>query len=104
MAISRRELVGGLALATVNLNAVIGSSPASAQQGTNPKIEIEINNTATPDDDYLTWAPTPARIKLAAPGPSAVAVTLTNDPDQPIPAGRSQPLDGKLAFAEKVAV
>lgn len=103
MTISRRELVGGLALATVDLSAAIVSSPALAQ-GANPKIEIEINNTPTPDDDYLTWAPTQARIKLSAPGSSAVLVTLTNDPDQPIPAGRSQPLDGKLAFAEKVAV
>ncbi|WP_445220507.1 tyrosinase family protein [Bradyrhizobium sp. Pa8] len=102
MTISRRELVGGLAFATVDFAAIV-SSPASAQQETNPKIEIEINNTLTLDDDYLTWAPTPARIKLAAPGPSAVTVTLTNDPDQAIPAGRSQPLDGRVAFAEKVA-
>jgi hypothetical protein len=74
-----------------------------AQPGGQPSVEIEINNTPTPADDYLTWAPTPARIRLAAPGAGAVTVTLTNDPEQPIPEGRTQPLDGKVAFAEKVA-
>lgn len=102
MAISRRSVISGLALASVDLQSVFGQTPASAQDADQPAVEIQINNTPTTTDDYLTWAPTPARIRLAAPGPNAVTVTLTNDAEQPIPEGRSQPLDGKVAFGEKI--
>ncbi|TRC87888.1 hypothetical protein FJV80_12175 [Mesorhizobium sp. WSM4310] len=68
-------------------------------QASEVKAEIQINNTPTPVDDYLTWAPTPARIRLSVPSSQALKVTLTNDPEQPVPAGRDQPLDGNVAFA-----
>ena len=29
-----------------------------------PRFDIEINNTATGDDDYFCWSPTPARIRM----------------------------------------
>ena len=29
------------------------------------KIDLEINDTATPDDDYFCWTPVPARVRLA---------------------------------------
>jgi len=103
MALNRREVVGGLAFASASLHVTLGSNRASAQPGGQPSVEIEINNTPTPADDYLTWAPTPARIRLAVPAADGVRVTLTNDPEQPIPAGRTQPLDGLVVFAEKVA-
>lgn len=104
MTVNRRTVIGGMALATVDPRGVLGSRPAFAQEDGLPTVEVEINNTPTPADDYLTWAPTPARIRLAALGQNAVTVTLTNDPDEPIPDGRTQPLDGKVAFAEKVVL
>lgn len=73
---------------------------------TPPSIEIEIRDTSTPTDDYITWAPTPARIRQVPAAGSGTAqdlsVVLTNDPQQPIPPNRKQPLDGDLAFAMSV--
>ncbi len=71
-----------------------GSSSATAAV-----IEIEIRNTSAPGDDYLTWAPAPSRIRQvpdAAVGD--LRVVLTNDPEQPVPAGRAAPQDGNVAF------
>src|SRR6185295_5512705 len=68
------------------------------------RTEIEVRNTAVLTDDYLTWAPAPARIRLVVgqvPLPDQVVV-LTNDPPGPIPEGRSVPLDGDVLFAESV--
>lgn len=70
-----------------------------------PAIEIEIRDTPVPTDDYITWGPTTARIRQTTPGGGGaqdVTVVLTNDPQQPIPPGRTQPLDGDLAFAMNV--
>jgi len=89
----------GFICATLAAPAFVTSASA---QNAEPKVELEINNTPAPVDDYLTWVPTPARIRLAAPGANPVTVTLTNDPEQPIPAGRDHPLDGNIAFAQKV--
>lgn len=90
------------ALGTVAaLAAALTPIPALCQQ---VRVEVEIRNTASPSDDYLTWAPAPARIRLVpggAPG-SDVLVALTNDPQAPIPEGRQTPLDGDVVFAESV--
>src|SRR5262249_39941625 len=67
------------------------------------QIEFQIR-TPSLEDDYLTWAPAPARIRQV---PTALAVdkrvVLTNDPEQPAPAGRKYPLDGNVAFARSLA-
>ena len=44
------------------------------------RIEIELNNTPAPDDDYLCWTPTPARIRIAG-ATESVSVVLTNRSD-----------------------
>jgi tyrosinase len=59
------------------------------------RIEIEINQTTTESDDYLTWAPTFSRIrqvdqnvfKSTRTFRSARTVVLTNDPASAIPDG-----------------
>src|ERR1051325_6912880 len=83
----------------VLFNAALVTSETSAQA---PPIEIQIRNTATPDDDYLTWAPTKARIRQN-PAANDLRVTLTNDPPGPVPAGREHPLDGDVVFDKAVA-
>jgi len=88
-----RRLGTGLAGALALL-AGFTLSPAATSQSV--RIEIEIRNTPTLTDDYLTWAPAPARIRLTpgqVPLPDRVVV-LTNDP--PVP------LDGDVLFAETV--
>ena len=42
-------------------------------------VEIEINRTATPDDDYVTWAPTFCRVRLTESPGLDQTVVLTND-------------------------
>ncbi|MHA3771514.1 tyrosinase family protein [Verrucomicrobiota bacterium sgz303538] len=79
-------------------------SEATAAPAGPVKVEIELWNTGTGGDDYLTWAPTPSRIRIA-PGSAPAAdltVVLTNDPAKPVPPGRDQPLDGDVAFARSV--
>ncbi len=71
-----------------------------------PRVEIEIRNTPELTDDYITWAPAPARIRQLAPAAGAatdVDVVLTNDAPHSIPPGRKQPLDGNVAFAASVS-
>lgn len=83
--------------------AVFAMPPAKAAAET-VRIEIQIRNTAALTDDYLTWAPAPARIRLVpgqVPLPDQLVV-LTNDPPQPVPEGRQAPLDGDVLFAESV--
>lgn len=103
MAISRREVLGGIFLASAGFPVPSGTKTAFAQSGNLPTVEVEINGTSAPTDDYLTWAPTPARIRFTGTTSAPVVVTLTNDPEQPLPEGRTQPLDGLVAFADKVA-
>lgn len=87
--------------------AVLAAGPAMeawAQPAPVP-IEIEIRNTAAIDDDYIEWAPVPARIRLV-PGATPAAdrvVVLRNDPTGPVPPGRTVPLDGDVLFAAAVA-
>jgi len=81
-------IVGGL---------VTGTARAQA-----PQIEIQIRNTASADDDYLTWAPTVARIRQQ-PSAGDLRVLLTNDPPGPVPPGRDHPLDGDVVFDKIVA-
>ncbi|MFL6196627.1 MAG: tyrosinase family protein [Thermoanaerobaculia bacterium] len=67
------------------------------------RVEIQIRNSF-PHDDYLTWSPAQARIRIvpgATPGRDRLVV-LTNDPQGPIPEGRTAPLDGDVLFAESV--
>jgi len=63
-------------------------------------VEIQINDTPEPTDDYLTWAPTPARIRLnkRPVDGSAVDVVLTNQSDDATP-----PTHGKFAFAKTLS-
>src|SRR3954465_10495107 len=56
----------------------IDPPPALAQQ-----VEIQIRSAA-PNDDYLTWAPAPARIRQTAAAADK-RVVLTNDPERPAP-------------------
>ena len=87
------------------INMVVLPVAPPAAPATPPQIEVEVWNTPALTDDYLTWAPTPCRIRLA-PGSNAPAdlkVVLTNDPPQPVPPGRDQPLDGDLLFDASVA-
>lgn len=74
----------------------------SVQQTTNAAqsgIEIEIRNTENQTDDYLTWAPAPARIRQHPDlGDTDLKIVLTNDATKPIPTDREQPLDGDLVF------
>ena len=68
-----------------------------------PQVEIRINELPAdvfprdnPADDYLTWAPTFARARLATPMMSDVNVVLTNDAAGAIPGG------GDVRFAAYV--
>lgn len=72
---------------------------AAAAQG----ILIEIRSPSA-SDDYLTWAPAPARIRQAPTAPPADRnVVLTNDPESVAPPlHRIQPLDGNVLFAKTV--
>lgn len=66
--------------------------------------ELELNDTSDPNDDYLTWSPMRARIRLARNTPGgAKMVVLTNDAEKPVPAGRTLPLDGNFVFASTVS-
>ena len=48
-----------------------------AQSAVRVNIEIEINDTATRDDDYFCWTPVPARIRLVAgKAPQSVEITM----------------------------
>ncbi len=78
-------------------------SPVSAIPSA-PAVEIQIRDTAAPGDDYIDWAPAPARIRLV-PGTSAadLSVLLANDPPRPAPSGRELPLDGDVLFDRAVA-
>lgn len=59
--------------------------PAHAQV---PQFEIELNNTASPDDDYLCWTPVQARIRMVGDG-EPVSVVLSS---------RGQEGGGEIAF------
>lgn len=85
---------------SATVTALMLSMTATAKSPTAaPAIEIEIRNTPEPTDDYLTWAPTKARIRQVPTGSAAdLQVVLTNDPQGPVPAGRKLPLDGDVAF------
>lgn len=87
-------------------NASASSAPAGlggAAANDSAGISIAVWNTPAATDDYVTWAPTPCTIRLNAPAAQDVTVTLTNDPEGPIPSGRTTPLDGDVAFATKLA-
>ena len=68
------------------------------------KVEIQINETATPDDDYITWAPTKCRIRISPLFRSSedMKVVLTNL-EVDIPANSGQPRNGRVSFATNVA-
>jgi tyrosinase len=57
-------------------------------------VEIEINQTAATDDDYVTWAPTFCRARVIEPIVGDLKVVLTNDPEWDFPDG------GNVLFAE----
>jgi hypothetical protein len=90
-----RHLLG---VATLVLPFVLLAGECAAQQ-----IEIQIRGPG-PADDYVTWAPAPARIRQV-PGPQAADrhIVLTNDPEAALPPGMPHPRDGNFAFAMSVA-
>jgi FtsP/CotA-like multicopper oxidase with cupredoxin domain/peroxiredoxin len=71
----------------MDADAVLAAAVAAG-----PTIELEVRNTPSLDDDYVTWSPTPCRIRQVN-GSAPVVVTLTNDPPGAIPQG------GDVAFA-----
>lgn len=80
------------ALPVLALAAAAWAVPfASAQAKT--LVEIEINQTAATDDDYVTWAPTFCRIRVIEPV-GDIKVWLTNDPEWDFPDG------GDVLFAD----
>lgn len=68
------------------------------------KVEIQINETVTPDDDYVTWAPTKCRIRISPlfRASGDMTVVLTNGKSN-VPTSPGQPPNGKVSFATHVA-
>ena len=64
-------------------------------------VEIQLNDTPDTTDDYLTWAPMPARIRLVRQASQTGSVTLiiTNDVEKP---GPERPLGGSFAFSSTI--
>jgi FtsP/CotA-like multicopper oxidase with cupredoxin domain/peroxiredoxin len=85
----------------VSMRAAVPSTGLESLPQPAASIEIQVRNTPDLSDDYLTWAPTPCRIRLvtSTPGSASVPAILTND----IPQTGPVPPDGDLAFAESVA-
>jgi hypothetical protein len=95
---STMRVVAGCCVISFVMSLAIIPTSALAQQ-----IEFQIR-TADPADDYLTWAPAPARIRqIPQAGATDRVVVLTNDAEQPVPPGRRLPLDGNVAFAKSIA-
>src|SRR4029077_6434656 len=63
-------------LVPVAVVALPAGPPEPALAG---KVVIEINQTPAPDDDYVTWAPTPCRARVVGAGADLAGV-LVNDP------------------------
>jgi len=96
MVLPRARFAPNLIVVSLALAATI-PTPVLAQQ-----IEFQIRS-ADPADDYLTWAPAPARIRqVPQSGAADRTVVLTNDAEQPAPPGRKLPLDGNVAFAKTI--
>lgn len=74
-----------------------------AQEANPPRVVISVWGTPSDKDDYITWAPTRCTIRLEDATEADVDVTLTNDPQGPIPSDRTEPLDGDVAFAATLA-
>jgi tyrosinase len=79
--------LGGQMVAWATLAVLLGALSACVATRPNqlqPLIEVEVNNTAATIDDYITWAPTRARIRIAFPtaATGTLGVTLRNmDPN-----------------------
>lgn len=67
-------------------------------------VEIQINNTATPDDDYVTWGPTNCRIRISPlfRASGEMSVVLKNAVTNVAP-NRLEPPNGEVSFATHVA-
>ncbi len=66
------------------LSGALGSCVATRPGEIQPLVEVDINNTAATIDDYVTWAPTRSRIRIAFPTSQggSLGVTLRNmDPN-----------------------
>ncbi|MEO7340574.1 MAG: tyrosinase family protein [Luteolibacter sp.] len=80
------------------------TEPPGSIQPVNPHdVSIEIRNSSSSEDDYLTWAPTPSQIKLNRPAAEDLTVVLTNDREE-LPQ-KALPLNtgGDVVFATAVA-
>jgi hypothetical protein len=68
------------------------------------EIEIEIRNTATPNDDYITWAPTLARIRMVTkpgePLPENLEIVVSNAAPEHPSSTRAEAPHGMLLFAK----
>jgi len=91
-----------LLVANAGAGAAAPGGLGGGAAGGSPGISIAVWNTADAADDYVTWAPTPCTIRLNGPAAQDLTVNLTNDPEGPIPSGRTTPLDGDLGFAAKL--
>jgi tyrosinase len=69
-------LLGGIILCSLQ-GTTAGGGSQSTRTG---KVLIEINRTPETTDDYVTWAPTPCRVKLEG-ACDDLEVVLVNDPD-----------------------
>ena len=80
-----------LLLTPLLLAACVGTRPNELLR----VVEIEVNRTPTPVDDYVTWAPTVCRIRVSTAffGTPPLAVKIANL-EQQVP-----PPPGRLAFA-----
>ena len=67
------------------------------------KVEIQINNTPKPDDDYVTWAPTKCRIRISPlfRALNDMPVVLTNQ--MKASSNKLEPPSGEVSFAAHVA-
>ena len=63
------------------------------------QVEIEVNQSADKDDDYLCWSPVKCRIRNAG-GTSPLDVTLTSSKPQSVttPTGDTEYLQGEVVF------
>src|SRR5712692_1442188 len=85
-----------LTLAALALTGCVSTRPGELLR----VVEVEVNQTPATIDDYVTWAPTPCRIRLSSgsSGASSVNVVLQNeDPNQ---GGQLLLADGALAAGQ----
>jgi hypothetical protein len=85
-----------------HISALLAATPLllATAAGAAPRVEIEIRNTSTPADDYITWAPALARIRLVPESTQdRLTLVLTNGRPDGNPEPQPEKPHGKLLFA-----